>query len=276
MPVSTGVLTHGMPEHTSVSQLLFVILTVNVDDAMDDVFRQFKGSSDGLLCKVAGTLPSHAPSPSVVDKVLSSSWNPNEISKQISGFSSMETSNSLSEDEGHDDDQSNAANNGWHSDNELNSKSFPPRVFNRIKEYSSLESQRIQESEKFDRIGSDVSKNSLASDILEDPVGMPPEVHLAFIFRFWHMNWLFVLWPNGTFIIKLGSSQGELDDFNIDQKPSQSTSGSYGDKVTRPSSFEAQLEAARRADDVKKMLLGETLFPYNLLYDASSFCCIRC
>lgn len=85
-----------------------------------------------------------------------------------------------------------------------------------------------------------------------------------------------VLWPNGTFIIRLGSSQGELDDFNIDQKPSQSTSSSYGDKVTRPSSFEAQLEAARRADDVKKMLLGETLFPCNLLYDASSFCCIPC
>nr|XP_009404338.1 PREDICTED: uncharacterized protein LOC103987685 isoform X3 [Musa acuminata subsp. malaccensis] len=157
------------------STSLVKTLAVNVDDAMDDVFRQFKGSSDGLTLKVAGTSPSHATSPSVADKVLSSSWNPNEISKQISGFSSMETSHSLSEDEAHDDDRSTAANNGWHSDNELNSKSFPPRVFNRIKEYSSLESQRIQESDKFDRIGSDVSKNSLASDILEDPVGMPPE-----------------------------------------------------------------------------------------------------
>ncbi|CAL9119164.1 unnamed protein product [Musa textilis] len=287
-------------------------LAVNVDDAMDDVFRQFKGSSDGLMCKVAGTSPSHATSPSVADKVLSSSWNPNEISKQISGFSSMETSHSLSEDEAHDDDRSTAANNGWHSDNELNSKSFPPRVFNRIKEYSSLESQQIQESDKFDRIGSDVSKNSLASDILEDPVGMPPEwappnvsvPMLNLVDKIFQLNrrgwlrrqvywiskqilqlimedaiddWILrqihwlrrddviaqgirwvqdVLWPNGTFIIRLASSQAELNDFNIDQKPSQSTSGSYGDKVTRPSSFEAQLEAARRADDVKKMLLG--------------------
>ncbi|URE10879.1 Sorting nexin C terminal [Musa troglodytarum] len=287
-------------------------LAVNVDDAMDDVFCQFKGSSDGLMCKVAGTSPSHATSPSVADKVLSSSWNPNEISKQISGFSSMETSHSLSEDEAHDDDRSTAANNGWHSDNELNSKSFPPRVFNRIKEYSSLESQQIQESDKFDRIGSDVSKNSLASDILEDPVGMPPEwappnvsvPMLNLVDKIFQLNrrgwlrrqvywiskqilqlimedaiddWILrqihwlrrddviaqgirwvqdVLWPNGTFIIRLASSQGELNDFNIDQKPSQSTSGSYGDKVTRPSSFEAQLEAARRADDVKKMLLG--------------------
>ncbi|CAL9054938.1 uncharacterized protein LOC135583382 isoform X2 [Musa acuminata AAA Group] len=294
------------------STSLVKTLAVNVDDAMDDVFRQFKGSSDGLTLKVAGTSPSHATSPSVADKVLSSSWNPNEISKQISGFSSMETSHSLSEDEAHDDDRSTAANNGWHSDNELNSKSFPPRVFNRIKEYSSLESQRIQESDKFDRIGSDVSKNLLASDILEDPVGMPPEwappnvsvPMLNLVDKIFQLNrrgwlrrqvywiskqilqlimedaiddWILrqihwlrrddviaqgirwvqdVLWPNGTFIIRLGSSQGELDDFNIDQKPSQSTSGSYGDKVTRPSSFEAQLEAARRADDVKKMLLG--------------------
>ncbi|CAL9093723.1 unnamed protein product [Musa acuminata var. zebrina] len=294
------------------STSLVKTLAVNVDDAMDDVFRQFKGSSDGLTLKVAGTSPSHATSPSVADKVLSSSWNPNEISRQISGFSSMETSHSLSEDEAHDDDRSTAANNGWHSDNELNSKSFPPRVFNRIKEYSSLESQRIQESDKFDRIGSDVSKNSLASDILEDPVGMPPEwappnvsvPMLNLVDKIFQLNrrgwlrrqvywiskqilqlimedaiddWILrqihwlrrddviaqgirwvqdVLWPNGTFIIRLGSSQGELDDFNIDQKLSQSTSGSYGDKVTRPSSFEAQLEAARRADDVKKMLLG--------------------
>ncbi|THU49820.1 hypothetical protein C4D60_Mb06t13610 [Musa balbisiana] len=251
------------------STSLVKTLAVNVDDAMDDVFRQFKGSSDGLTCKAAGTSPSHATSPSVAGKVLSSSWNPNEISKQISGFSSMETSHSLSEDEAHDDDRSTAANNGWHSDNELNTKSFPPRVFNRIKEYSSLESQRIQESDKFDRIGSDVSKNSLASDILEDPVGMPPEwappnvsvPMLNLVDKIFQLNrrgWLRrqVLWPNGTFIIRLGSSQGELDDFNIDQKPSQSTSSSYGDKVTRPSSFEAQLEAARRADDVKKMLLG--------------------
>ncbi|RWW48936.1 hypothetical protein BHE74_00044956, partial [Ensete ventricosum] len=67
-----------------------------------------------------------------------------------------------------------------------------------------------------------------------------------------------VLWPNGTFIIPLGSSQGELDGFSIDQKSSQGRM--YNDKVTMTNSFEAQLEAARRADDVKKLLLGETFF----------------
>ncbi|CAL9099871.1 unnamed protein product [Musa textilis] len=283
---------------------------VNVDDAMDDIVRQFKGVSDGLMRKVVGTSPSYATSPIVADKGLSLSWNQEEISKQIPRFSSMETSHSLSEDEEHDDDQSTSVNNGWHSDNELNSKSFPPRVVKHIKEYTGLESQQSQESDKFDRIGSDASKNSVASVSFEDPVGMPPEwtppnvsvPMLNLVDKLFQLNrrgwlrrqvywiskqilqlimedaiddWILrqihwlrrddvvaqgirwvqdVLWPNGTFIIKLGGSQGELDGFSIDQKSSQGRT--YNDKVTRPNSFEAQLEAARRADDVKKLLLG--------------------
>ncbi|CAL9198898.1 uncharacterized protein LOC103968372 [Musa acuminata AAA Group] len=283
---------------------------VNVDDAMDDIVRQFKGVSDGLMRKVVGTSPSYVTSLPVADKGLSLSWNQEEISKQIPRFSSMETSHSFSEDEEHDDDQSTSVNNGWHSDNELNSKSFPPRVVKHIKEYTGLESQQSQESDKFDRIGSDASKNSVASVCFEDPVGMPPEwtppnvsvPMLNLVDKLFQLNrrgwlrrqvywiskqilqlimedaiddWILrqihwlrrddvvaqgirwvqdVLWPNGTFIIKLGSSQGELDGFSIDQKSSQGRA--YNDKVTRPNSFEAQLEAARRADDVKKLLLG--------------------
>ncbi|CAL9058748.1 unnamed protein product [Musa banksii] len=283
---------------------------VNVDDAMDDIVRQFKGVSDGLMRKVVGTSPSYVTSLPVADKGLSLSWNQEEISKQIPRFSSMETSHSFSEDEEHDDDQSTSVNNGWHSDNELNSKSFPPRVVKHIKEYTGLESQQSQESDKFDRIGSDASKNSVASVFFEDPVGMPPEWTppnvsvpiLNLVDKLFQLNrrgwlrrqvywiskqilqlimedaiddWILrqihwlrrddvvaqgirwvqdVLWPNGTFIIKLGSSQGELDGFSIDQKSSQGRA--YNDKVTRPNSFEAQLEAARRADDVKKLLLG--------------------
>ncbi|CAL9121183.1 unnamed protein product [Musa acuminata var. zebrina] len=283
---------------------------VNVDDAMDDIVRQFKGVSDGLMRKVVGTSPSYVTSLPVADKGLSLSWNQEEISKQIPRFSSMETSHSFSEDEEHDDDQSTSVNNGWHSDNELNSKSFPPRVVKHIKEYTGLESQQSQESDKFDRIGSDASKNSVASVFFEDPVGMPPEwtppnvsvPMLNLVDKLFQLNrrgwlrrqvywiskqilqlimedaiddWILrqihwlrrddvvaqgirwvqdVLWPNGTFIIKLGSSQGELDGFSIDQKSSQGRA--YNDKVTRPNSFEAQLEAARRADDVKKLLLG--------------------
>lgn len=50
-----------------------------------------------------------------------------------------------------------------------------------------------------------------------------------------------------------------MDDFELDQKSSQSKSKISGDKVNSSSSFQAQLEAARRADDIKKMLLGESI-----------------
>lgn len=60
-----------------------------------------------------------------------------------------------------------------------------------------------------------------------------------------------VLWPNGIFFIHLRNAQSEGDD-------SQSTSSQTdGSKIPKPGSFELQLEAARRASDVKKMLFGE-------------------
>ncbi|XP_020585313.1 uncharacterized protein LOC110027981 isoform X2 [Phalaenopsis equestris] len=65
-----------------------------------------------------------------------------------------------------------------------------------------------------------------------------------------------ILWPNGTFFMKFGSSQEKSDKSDFSQKSAQSRSQRYSDKVGGPSSFEFQLEAARRASDVKKMILG--------------------
>lgn len=62
--------------------------------------------------------------------------------------------------------------------------------------------------------------------------------------------------------MKLESSQENMEDSRFSQKPTQTTSRIYGDKVTISSSFDLQLEAARRASDVKKMILGETMFFY--------------
>ncbi|WOL02316.1 hypothetical protein Cni_G11035 [Canna indica] len=287
-------------------------LAVNVDDAMDDIVRQFKGVSDGLMRKVVGSSPSSDGSAlSLGEKGLSLSWNQEDASKKIPRYSSMETSHSLSEDEEQDEDQS-AVNSGWHSDNELNSKNFPPRVVKQINDYSSFEYKQSQGSVKFRRIGSDGLKTSVSSELFEDPLGMPPEWTppnvsvpvLNLVEKIFQLNrrgwlrrqvywmskqilqlvmedaiddWILrqihflrsddviasgirwvqdVLWPDGTFFIKLGSSQGDQDDLSIDPKLSQSTSRMSGDRVARPSSFETQLEAARRADDVKKMLLG--------------------
>ncbi|KAG1369765.1 hypothetical protein COCNU_15G001310 [Cocos nucifera] len=284
---------------------------VNVDDAVDDIVRQFRGVSDGLR-RVVGSSSSHAISPLRAERSMALAWNEEEINKFSPSYSNMDTSQSLSDDEAHDEEQSSAVHNGWHSDNELNSKGFPPRVVKRTEESSNLDSQRSQHSNKFDRLALNDSKTSVASDIFEDPLAMPPEwtppnvsvpllnlVDKIFQLKqrgwlrrqvFWiskqilqltmedaiddwivrQISWLRkddvivrgihwlqdVLWPNGTFFIKLESSQGNMEDSHFSHKPTQSSSRIYGDEVTRSSSFELQLEAARRASDVKKMILG--------------------
>jgi len=72
-----------------------------------------------------------------------------------------------------------------------------------------------------------------------------------------HVLWLFfqVLWPGGTFFLRVGTPQ--MRSRNGDQMHSQTTNLSGGSNVTKSdSSFEEQLEAARRASDIKKLLFG--------------------
>ncbi|XP_008784121.2 uncharacterized protein LOC103703152 isoform X2 [Phoenix dactylifera] len=275
-------------------------LAVNVDDAVDDIVRQFKGVSDGLR-RVVGSSPSHATSPPRAEKNMALPWNEEVTNKLYPGYSNVDTSQSLSDDEAHDEDRSSAVNNGWHSDNELNSKVFPPRVVKRIEESSNLDSQRSQRSDKFDRLALNASKTSVASELFEDPVGMPPEwtppnvsvplLNLVDkIFQLKRRGWLRrqVFWISKQilqlimedaiddwilrqisflrrddviaqgirWVQDLERSQRNMDDSHFSQQPTQNTSQIYGNKVTRPSSFELQLEAARRASDVKKMILG--------------------
>lgn len=65
-----------------------------------------------------------------------------------------------------------------------------------------------------------------------------------------------VLWPDGTFFLRLRNAEGKDDD-EFDLKSFQGVKQIGGSKVCTPGSFEQQLEAARRASDVKKMLFGE-------------------
>lgn len=113
---------------------------------MDDIVRQFKGVSDGLMRKVVG---SSSPTYETVSSISSRniSWNAEEISKHVSRQDAAETENSFSDnEEGHKYDnhdpeevESSAQASGWHSDSELDSKSFPPRV---VKQPMSLGSER--------------------------------------------------------------------------------------------------------------------------------------
>ncbi|CAK9150821.1 unnamed protein product [Ilex paraguariensis] len=64
-----------------------------------------------------------------------------------------------------------------------------------------------------------------------------------------------VLWPDGTFFTKL-NTQDSMDDCQPNQRSLQTTNQIAGSKVSRPVSFEQQLEAARRASDVKKMIFS--------------------
>ena len=56
----------------------FFILAVNVDDAVDDIVRQFKGVSDGFIQKVVGSSsPSTEGSSTSTSRNMS--WNVDEM-----------------------------------------------------------------------------------------------------------------------------------------------------------------------------------------------------
>lgn len=68
-----------------------------------------------------------------------------------------------------------------------------------------------------------------------------------------------VLWPGGKFFLKL-NIRSKMDDNETNDTSLQSTSVSGSSNASKPGSFELQLEAARRASNVKKMILSEFLF----------------
>jgi sorting nexin-13 len=70
------------------------------------------------------------------------------------------------------------------------------------------------------------------------------------------MNYLQILWPDGIFFTRTGGAQSKVDDDQPNLIPFQ-ISQLGGSKVSNKGSFEEQLEAARRASDIKKMLFGE-------------------
>ncbi|XP_044490178.1 uncharacterized protein LOC123214471 isoform X2 [Mangifera indica] len=295
-------------------------LAVNVDDAVDDIVRQFRGVSDGLMRKVVGSSLN-------LDEASSSygrnfSFKADEICTHITRQSTPETVNSFSDHEeggkdesyGHEKVTSSTQDSGRHSDNELNSKGFPPQVMKHGEDAKNLDLARKHssdaKSERFAHGGSPMAKFSATPDHLEDPIGMPPEwtpskvsvpllnlVDTVFQLKrrgwlrqvFWISkqilqllmedaidDWILrqiywvrrediiaqgirwiqdVLWPGGTFFIPMGNIQSKLDDAQADQKFFQGGNQSGGHRASKSVSFEEQLEAARRASDLKKMLL---------------------
>ncbi|XP_011005676.1 PREDICTED: uncharacterized protein LOC105111894 isoform X2 [Populus euphratica] len=161
-------------------------LAVNVDDAVDDIVRQFKDVSDGFMRKVVGsTSPFDETNSSIYNRNLS--WHLDDVNKLVSRQDTLETANSYSETEechnqgSHDQKGvgSTAEASGCHSVNELNAKGFPPLVFKQDEESQALglEKKPVLE-EKSERINHgvfSVANSAVASSHMNDAVGMPPE-----------------------------------------------------------------------------------------------------
>ncbi|KAA3463511.1 Sorting nexin-13 [Gossypium australe] len=158
-------------------------LAVNVDDAVDDIVRQFRGVSDGLMRKVVGSSSLPIEASSSADRTLS--WNADEMAKDISRQSNLETVNSASDNDDRykdgshgQDDRSGPQGHGSHSEDELNSKSLPPKVIEQGGEPDNFVPEKQDLGVKPELLGQGgfpEVKFSSTSSPWEDPVGMPPE-----------------------------------------------------------------------------------------------------
>ncbi|MED6192844.1 hypothetical protein PIB30_013733 [Stylosanthes scabra] len=293
-------------------------LAVNVDDAVDDIMRQFKGVSSGFMQKVVGS--SCLPADTCASWNSSPSWNTNVendsgITRQISAESAASSDNEEGDKETNFDGEI-AEDIRWRSDNDSSSKGCSPQVIHHSKESNILDPDRKNDSTMESRIGKDLppTNMTLAHDNLEDRVRVPPEwtppnvsvpilnlVDNVFQLKrrgwlrrqvFWiskqilqlvmedaiddwilrEIHWLRredtialgirwlqdILWPGGTFFLRVRTPQILIGGSGIYQKPLQETNESVGSKIprTESGSFEQQLEAARRASELKKLLFG--------------------
>lgn len=288
-------------------------LAVNVDDAMDDIVRQFKGVSGGLMRKVVGSpLEENDEAPA-----RHLSWSVHDISTHLAKETATESMHSsISDNEDVDKFGENTQGegrlvseaNGWHSDNELDSKNFPPRVVRRLGEPENmpLDKENDYKAKSEVRGFSDSQHADPFTSVAHSPTGVPewnpPNVSVPIlnlvdkVFQlnrrgwlrrqvFWISkqilqvvmedavdDWLLrevcwlrnedtvahgirwaqdLLWPNGVFFTRVGDGQEASD-------PSDNAfqiAGQLGGmKEVKPSSFEQQFEASRRASEIKKFL----------------------
>lgn len=116
---------------------------------MDDILRQFKGVSDGLMSKVAGSPSSSiGQASSATSKTLP--WN-DDINKLATRPSMSESTNSLSDNDegdkdvnlGDQDVEAATQARGWYSDHESTSKGLPQKVVKQDADVSNFNSDEI-------------------------------------------------------------------------------------------------------------------------------------
>ncbi|XP_074285846.1 uncharacterized protein LOC141611245 isoform X2 [Silene latifolia] len=155
-------------------------LAVNVDDAVDDIVRQFKGVPEGLVHKVVGSSSLNSGAlRSVPARHLS--LNESDLKMHTSLDASMESSMSVSDDDVDIKtrdlvEDSAVKENGWHSDNGLKSK-VPARVVRQTEDGAWSYSKSAEKSQRFE-MKADLTGTAglpVTSYPINDPVGVPPE-----------------------------------------------------------------------------------------------------
>ncbi|KAL9231614.1 hypothetical protein vseg_006817 [Gypsophila vaccaria] len=152
-------------------------LAVCVDDAVEDISRQFKGVPDDLVRKVVG--PSSLNYGSVVSAPARNlSLDESDLKRHTSLDASVRKIMGNSDDEadvGSHDPVSDSAvkGSGWHSDNELISNSFPARVIRQNENGVSFLAKSRPLEMKYDLIGT--AGLPVMSYPIDDPVRAPPE-----------------------------------------------------------------------------------------------------
>lgn len=81
------------------------------------------------------------------------------------------------------------------------------------------------------------------------------------------------MWPGGIFFTK-ANAQSQTGSHS-DEDSLLSTSRSSGSKINKQASFEEQLEAARRASDVKKMIFSKHYFFLLIVLDHLIIKCLK-
>ncbi|XP_011092902.2 uncharacterized protein LOC105172973 [Sesamum indicum] len=253
------------------SPSVMTTLAVNVDDAVDDIVRQFKGVSDGIMRMVAGSpSSSHEQASPMASRNLS--WNADDMNKLTVRQSTSDSLNSFSDNEEGDKDanhgqqeiESSAQANESHSDNELKEDptGVPPEwappnltvpVLNLVDKIFQLKRRGWLRRQVFwisKQILQLVMEDAIDDWLLRQIQWLRREDVIAQGIR-WIQD---VLWPGGTFFMTM-RIQKKLSGTQANQG-SQTTEQQGGKTVTQPESFEQQLEAARRASHVKKIIFN--------------------
>ncbi|KAL8027717.1 hypothetical protein ABFX02_14G113700 [Erythranthe guttata] len=251
------------------SPSVMTTLAVNVDDAVDDIVRQFKGVSDGLMRIMVGSLSSSdEQTSSVTSRNLS--WNSDETNKLVMRQCTLDSLDSFSDNEEGDKD----VNHGQHeleysaqanespSDNELKEDptGVPPEwtppnlsvpVLNLVDKVFQLKRRGWLRRQVFwisKQILQLLMEDAIDDWLLRQIQWLRREDVIALGIR-WIQD---ILWPDGTFFMTL-RIQNKLRGGQANQG-SGNTEKQVGKTVTQPESFEQQLEAARRASDIKKLI----------------------